>query len=233
MTCAVKVVMLKICLLLFTNQILTLSEQTEFIEYINATVGENVLFSTNSTFAMNRSIEWKYNCEANEKSIAISTYVDRDLNIFNNYKDRVQFYDNGSFLLSNVELNDTGYYAVTLAETSGKEILIKKRLLVFEAEKREPRASYNGIAIAPNIGNKNWNIIGILIGFAVVGMCAICAVVIYFITRRKQESAEAEIPVVKNNENVNSNIPMVVYSTYVGTFPNYGKSCQSTPLDQT
>ncbi|GCB75186.1 uncharacterized protein [Scyliorhinus torazame] len=233
MTCAVKVVMLKICLLLFTNQILTLSQQTEIIEYINATVGENVLFSTNSTFAMNRSIEWKYNCEANQKSIAISAYIDNEFNIFDGYKDRVQLYDNGSFLLSNVELNDTGYYAVTLAEPSGKEILIKKRLLVFEAEKRESRGSYNGIAIEPNIGNKSWNIIGILIGIAVVGMCVICVVVIYFIRRRKQESTEAAIPIVKSNENLNSNIPMVVYSTYVGTFPNYGKSCQSTPLDQT
>ncbi|XP_078416283.1 uncharacterized protein LOC144691743 [Cetorhinus maximus] len=233
MTCVDKVVMFKICLLLFANQTLARSQQTEILESLNATIGENVLFSINSRSVVNRSVEWKYSDGSSQASIIMFAFSIRDLNIFPSYKHRVQVYDNGSFLLSNVELNDTGCYTVTLVDASGKEVMIKKRLTVIEAERQETLGINNGVNCSESIGIKNWNIIGISTGVAVVGMCAICAVVVYFIRRRKQEDTEDVIQDLKSNENLNSNAPMVVYLTYVGTFPNYGKSCQTNPLDQT
>ncbi|GCC30462.1 uncharacterized protein [Chiloscyllium punctatum] len=230
MICALKVVMFGIYIMLFTNQILAVPQQTEIIEYLNATIGENVLFSTNLTITMLQSVHWKYKCEENQISIAMSSFPEQNFSdVFQNYSHRVKAFSNGSFLLSNVQRNDTGCYTMILVNTEGKEVTIKKILLVFEAEQKKSHEIKNGANTSGNIDNTTWNVRGIVIGVSVLGTCVICAVVIYFIKKRKQESTEAG---VKNNENLNSNTPMVVYSTYVGTYPNYGKSRQNT-LNQT
>ncbi|XP_020366871.1 SLAM family member 6-like [Rhincodon typus] len=227
MICTFKVVMFEIYIMLFTNQILALSQQTEFL---NATIGENVLFSTNLTITMVQSIQWKYNCEGNQINIAMSTFPEQNFtDVFQSYSNRAKVFSNGSFLLSNVQPNDTGCYTMILVNTAGKEVTIKKILSVFEAEQKELHKIKNRANTSESIDNTTWNVHGIAIGVSVLGICVICVVVIYFIKRKKQESMEAG---VKSNENLNSNTPMVVYSTYVGTFANYGKSRQNT-WDQT
>ncbi|XP_067897153.1 uncharacterized protein [Heterodontus francisci] len=214
MTCVVKVVMFKLCLLLFINQILALLQKIETVEHINATIGENVLFSTNSISDMNRSLEWKYGCETSQKGIVTFPFRERDLKIFQSYKGRVDVFENGSFLLSNVQLNDTGCYTLTLVDTAGRELTVGKNLSVSEVEISDRHEYQNEVNMSKNIEMKNWKLIGTVIGVTVIGICAICAVVVYFIKRRKQESTGPVVPGVRSNENLNSNVPMVVYSTY-------------------
>ncbi|XP_067848467.1 hepatic and glial cell adhesion molecule-like isoform X2 [Heptranchias perlo] len=201
MPCVVRVVMFKLCLLLFKDQIMAQKQQPK-TERINATIGGSVLFSTNCTSCMNRSIEWKYENGPIRTSIVMFTFGVREHTIFQGYKDRVDFFENGSILLSDVQLNDTGCYKVTLVDAEGNEVTVIKTLSVF----------------------------GTVAGVIVVG---IGVAVVYFRRRRQEESTRAGVPNVKSNEDLNSNAPVVVYSTYVGTFANYGKSRQTNPLDQT
>ncbi|XP_067848466.1 hepatic and glial cell adhesion molecule-like isoform X1 [Heptranchias perlo] len=232
MPCVVRVVMFKLCLLLFKDQIMAQKQQPK-TERINATIGGSVLFSTNCTSCMNRSIEWKYENGPIRTSIVMFTFGVREHTIFQGYKDRVDFFENGSILLSDVQLNDTGCYKVTLVDAEGNEVTVIKTLSVFESDisDHNDKQSNKGANMTEGIVDNRWKVVcGTVAGVIVVG---IGVAVVYFRRRRQEESTRAGVPNVKSNEDLNSNAPVVVYSTYVGTFANYGKSRQTNPLDQT
>ncbi|XP_069748444.1 V-set and transmembrane domain-containing protein 5-like isoform X2 [Narcine bancroftii] len=202
MTCVVRAVIFKLCILLYKNHIVTPSKGAEMVEHINASIGEDVLFSVNCTSCMNQSIEWK-KTGTSQTSIVMFPFHERELTIFEGYKSRVKDFKNGSFLLTNIQLNDTGCYIVTLVDTAGKQMTITKQLFVI-AKTNDLKDEH-----IKKRGNMTRN------------------------KEIKKSRKFPEIPVVKRNENVNTNIPEIVYSTYVGAYVSYGKSCQTASLDQT
>ncbi|XP_055501025.1 uncharacterized protein LOC129702944 [Leucoraja erinacea] len=228
MTYIIKAVMFKLCILLFKNQIVAPSKATETVELINATIGGNVLFSVNCTSYMNRSIEWKMNGSIT-KSIMVHDIAGGHT-IFADYEGRVEDFKNCSFLLTNIRLNDTGYYTVTLVDTEGKVITKTKKLFVTANGRKDDHYKHEGNTTK---GNKSWKFNAIIIGVSLLGAIVICVTLAYFIWRRLQKNTETDGQDVKRNENQNSYVPEIVYSTYVGAFVNYGKSYQTTSLDQT
>ncbi|XP_078264880.1 uncharacterized protein LOC144598572 [Rhinoraja longicauda] len=232
MTYIIKAVMFKLCILLCKIQIVTPSKATETVETINATIGEDVLFSLNCTSCKNQSIEWKKNGSI-IKSIIMFPYNERDLTIFDDYSGRVKDLKHGSFLLSNIRLNDTGSYTVTMVDAAGQEITITKKLFVTANGLNNDHVKHGGNTTRNPKDNESGKFKAIIIGVSLLGTIVICVTLSYFIWRRLQKNTETDGRGVKRNENPNSNVPEIVYSTYVGAFVNYGKSYQTTSLDRT
>ncbi|XP_051870441.1 uncharacterized protein LOC127569680 [Pristis pectinata] len=217
------------------GQIVTPSKGAEMVELINATIGEDVLFSINCTPCLNQSIEWK-KCGTSQPSIISLPYGEREITIFQGYKGRVKDFKDGSFVLTNIQLNDTGYYTVTLSDiTTGKQVTITKQLLIIAKtnDLNDEQIKHGENMTRSAEFNKSWKFTAIIISVSLLGTIVICVILTYFIWRRLQKNSVTESPGVKRNENLNSNVPEIVYSTYVGAYANYGKSCQTTPLDQT
>ncbi|XP_059824656.1 uncharacterized protein LOC132393443 [Hypanus sabinus] len=234
MTCIINVVMLKLCVFFFKSQIVTPSESAKVEETINATVGGSVLFSVNCTPSLNLSIEWKKSGNS-EHYIVMLPFGVREHTIFESYEGRVEFFENGSFALTNIQLNDTGLYTVTLIDnTTGKQVTIKKQLFV-TARTNDPNDEQinNEENITSTEANKWWKFTAIIISASLLGTAVICVISICFMCRRMWRNTAAASSGVKRNENSSSNVPEIVYSTYVGAYANYGKSCQATSLDQT
>ncbi|XP_062905892.1 uncharacterized protein LOC134347492 [Mobula hypostoma] len=234
MTYIINVVMLKLCIFFVKSQIVTPSENAEAEDIINATIGGEALFFVNCTPFLNQSIEWKKSGKS-EHGIIMFPFGVREHTIFQSYKGRVKNFEGCSFVLTNIQQNDTGYYTLTLVEnTTGKQVTIKKRLFVI-AKTNDPNDEQ--INHEENITStevkKGWKFTAIVIGASMLGITVICVILTCFIWRRMRRNTEAESSGVKRNENSSSNVPEIVYSTYVGAYANYGKSCQAASLDQT
>ncbi|KAM4627998.1 V-set and transmembrane domain-containing protein 5 isoform 2-T3 [Polymixia lowei] len=85
---------------------------------LTRSVQEDVLFSVHFTCRGIPTIQWTFMSAAVSRSIGTwqpGVYT----NITVDYRDRVQTYSNGSMGLSDLRLQDAGYYVVTITETAG------------------------------------------------------------------------------------------------------------------
>ncbi|XP_063286822.1 V-set and transmembrane domain-containing protein 5 [Pelobates fuscus] len=85
---------------------------------VNATVSHNVLLSVQYICNGTPSIEWQHTSNWRSERI-IDWRTGFYLNISKGYAGRVKVYDNGSILLEDVGVKDTGYYVVTVTEDYG------------------------------------------------------------------------------------------------------------------
>uniref|UniRef100_UPI003AADD470 V-set and transmembrane domain-containing protein 5 n=1 Tax=Centroberyx gerrardi TaxID=166262 RepID=UPI003AADD470 len=85
---------------------------------LTRSVQEDVFFSVDVSGREIPTIQWTFMSAAVSRSIGTwrpGVYT----NITVDYRDRVQPYDNGSMGLSDLRLQDAGYYVVTVTETTG------------------------------------------------------------------------------------------------------------------
>ncbi|XP_007901738.1 uncharacterized protein LOC103185167 [Callorhinchus milii] len=244
MSYTVVAVIFNLYLLLLKGQTVNLTQDVE-TQLINATVGEQVLFSTNCSPCINRSVEWKYLSDAvrcsdpkehSDHTVRSIVMVSDDIDkarVFDIYKDRVNFYTNSSLQLLHIQLNDSGCYTLTITDPQGKIVTLRKVLSVFEAETSKPHIDGKNDTLTIKIDeNDRWKSIGIIIGAIVlVAACALFIVAIgHFIKKRRKGGRLAD---EKINEDLNNDNPMVVYSTFVGGFHEFGRSLQNASLNQT
>uniref|UniRef100_W5MKU4 Immunoglobulin V-set domain-containing protein n=1 Tax=Lepisosteus oculatus TaxID=7918 RepID=W5MKU4_LEPOC len=85
---------------------------------INASVQDDVLFSVAYLCWGTPTIQWRFMSVSRIQSIVVwqpEVYE----NISDAYKDRLHTYDNGSIMLQDLSLKDSGYYVITVTEPSG------------------------------------------------------------------------------------------------------------------
>lgn len=85
---------------------------------LTKSVQEDVLFSVNVSCIGIPTIEWTFMSGAVSRSIG-TWQPGMYANITVDYTSRVQPYNNGSMGLSDLQLQDAGYYVVTVTETTG------------------------------------------------------------------------------------------------------------------
>ncbi|XP_069004394.1 V-set and transmembrane domain-containing protein 5 [Embiotoca jacksoni] len=81
-------------------------------------VQEDVFFSVDVNCSRNPTIQWTFMSAAVSRSIG-TWQPGMYTNITVDYSSRVQPYDNGSMSLSDLRLQDGGFYVVTVMETAG------------------------------------------------------------------------------------------------------------------
>ncbi|XP_053564594.1 V-set and transmembrane domain-containing protein 5 [Bombina bombina] len=85
---------------------------------INATVSQDILLSVQYISNGTPTIQWEY--MSKWKIQRITEWKNGSyFNVSRDYKDRINRYDNGSILLMDVGVKDTGYYVVIITEDIG------------------------------------------------------------------------------------------------------------------
>lgn len=81
-------------------------------------VQDDVIFSVNFTCSGIPNIQWTFMSGLVSRTIG-AWQPGRYTNITEDYSSRVQAYDNGSMCLSDLRLQDGGFYVVTITESTG------------------------------------------------------------------------------------------------------------------
>ncbi|KAG1959842.1 V-set and transmembrane domain-containing protein 5 [Pimephales promelas] len=85
---------------------------------VTAPVQGSALFSVDITCIGTPAVRWVFSSVSRQQRIA-SWILGGSANVTQMYKGRVQTHPNGSLTLSNLRLQDSGYYIITVTETSG------------------------------------------------------------------------------------------------------------------
>ncbi|XP_051934035.1 V-set and transmembrane domain-containing protein 5 isoform X3 [Hippocampus zosterae] len=85
---------------------------------LTQSVQEDVFFSMNVTCNGTPTIQWTFMSSSVSRAIGI-WQPGAFINITADYSSRVEAHDNGSMVLSDLQLQDTGYYVVTITDKTG------------------------------------------------------------------------------------------------------------------
>ncbi|XP_068601956.1 V-set and transmembrane domain-containing protein 5 [Brachionichthys hirsutus] len=86
---------------------------------LSRSIQEDVLFSVNVSCSGVPAFHWMFVSAAVSRSIG-AWQPGTDANVSEDYSSRVQTYGNGSLGLSNLRLQDAGYYVLTVTEEGGR-----------------------------------------------------------------------------------------------------------------
>uniref|UniRef100_A0A8D0BTG1 V-set and transmembrane domain containing 5 n=1 Tax=Salvator merianae TaxID=96440 RepID=A0A8D0BTG1_SALMN len=98
---------------------------------VNTTVGQDILLSVAYTCKGPPVIEWKHT-SARGTSKIVECRPGSYTNVSSSYESRAKVYENGSLLLLNVNMRDSGYYLVTVREELGITVYGTILLNVYE-----------------------------------------------------------------------------------------------------
>ncbi|XP_051966474.1 V-set and transmembrane domain-containing protein 5 [Xyrauchen texanus] len=109
-----QILLLIFCLCHYT-QAITIQVQRKTV---TAPVQGRVHFSVNITFIDIPTVTWNFRSVSEQQSIAVWMLGD-SANVAQVYEGRVQTHPNGSLTISDLRLQDSGYYIITVTEPSG------------------------------------------------------------------------------------------------------------------
>ncbi len=85
---------------------------------ITAPVQGSALFSVDITYTGTPAIRWMFNSVSRQQSIA-AWMLGGSANVTQMYEGRVQTHPNGSLTITDLRLQDSGHYTITVTEASG------------------------------------------------------------------------------------------------------------------